>query len=937
MQQSLEKLRKFFRLEHGNGYENTAIIGGLAKMLDYWEGEARADGIQEEVIQAVVQRLRSYDGLSPQSRADALKGLWKRIGDAYPEAQQKPRPPGRRRRTAKAASPQPSAGSSRNIPNQEPQRREPHEQRPRPPAPPRSETVAGAKTSATPAALDAKLTVLQGVGPRSAESLARLGLTTLGDMLYYFPRRYDDYSQLKPIKDLFYGEQITVIGTIQSVHSRPIRGGKASIVEVIISDGTGGLRLSYFNQPWLANRFKKGDAISVSGRIDQYLGRLVMNSPDWEPVEAENLHTNRIVPVYSLTERITQKWLRNQMNRSSNIGRPRLRMRCPKAYAVAERLMPLGRGIAAGPLPRLAGEAQSRARTAGLRRDLLPANGSAPPETRLEICGGPPLLHPGRVAGGALKSLPFTLTSVQVKAIADIRADLDSGVPMNRLLQGDVGSGKTVVAALAAAMITANGSQAAVMAPTSILAEQHYRSFTNLLKDVQKPEEIRLLVGDTPDAEKEEIRNGLANNTVRIVVGTHALIEGPVQFADLQFAVIDEQHRFGVEQRAELRSKGTNPHLLVMTATPIPRSLALTLYGDLDLSIMDEMPAGRQPVNTFVLRPQERERAFTLLRGQVKDGKQAFIIYPLIEESEKIDARAAVDDYETLSKEVFPNLKLGLLHGRMRPDEKDEVMLKFRDRKFDILVSTTVVEVGVDVPNATVMLIEGADRFGLAQLHQLRGRVGRGADQSYCLLIPTHEDKTENERLQAMAESTDGFFLAEKDLQIRGPGEFLGTRQSGYASSLRMASITDVKLIEKARVQAQNVFDKDPDLTQSDHALLAETLSRFWGEGKGDVLIIQTPRTQREQRGGIYSSDLCDLCVTNGDFMVRALFPGTFDPIHHGHIDIATRATRLFDEVVMAVYDKPLKSLMFTPEERMALVDEAFRTTPRSGSRATAA
>ena len=309
----------------------------------------------------------------------------------------------------------------------------------------------------------------------------------------------------------------------------------------------------------------------------------------------------------------------------------------------------------------------------------------------------------------------------------------------------------------------------------------------------------------------------------------------PIQFADLQFAVIDEQHRFGVDQRAELRSKGTNPHLLVMTATPIPRSLALTLYGDLDLSIMDEMPAGRIPINTFVLRPQERERAFVLLRGQITDGKQAFIIYPLIEESEKIEARAAVDDYETLSKEVFPNLKLGLLHGKMRPAEKDETMLKFRDKKYDILVSTTVVEVGVDVPNATVMLIEGADRFGLAQLHQLRGRVGRGADQSYCLLIPTHEDKAENERLQAMAKSNDGFVLAEKDLQIRGPGEFLGTRQSGYASGLRMASITDVKLIEKARAQAQTLFEQDADLSKPENSLLAEAFGRFWGEGKGDV------------------------------------------------------------------------------------------------------
>ena len=832
MQPSLEKLRKFFRLEHENGYANTAIIGGLAKMLDYWEGEARADGIKEEVIQAVVQRLRSYDGLSPQSRGDVLKGLWKRIGDTYPEAQQKPqqqnpRPP---QQPQPAQPPQPES-----PPRQEQPRYEQREQKPRPQAQPRSESVAGAKTSATPAALDAKLTVLQGVGPRHAETLAKLGMYTLGDMLYYFPRRYDDYSQLKPIKDLFYSEQVTVIGTIQSVHTRPIRGGKASIIEVIISDGTGGLRLSFFNQPWLANRFKQGEAISVSGKIDQYLGRLVMNSPDWESVEAENLHTNRIVPIYSLTERINQKWLRNLMKQVIEYWARSVADALPESVRSSARVMPLGEALLQIHFPDSQDKLKAARERLAFDEIFYLQMGVLRQKRDWKSVDARRFPVPDEWLGARLTSLPFTLTSAQQRAITDIRADLDSGKPMNRLLQGDVGSGKTVVAALAAGVITSNGAQAAIMAPTSILAEQHYRNFTDLLKDLLKPEEIRLLVGDTPESEKEEIRNGLANNTIKIVIGTHAVIEGPVQFGELQFVVIDEQHRFGVEQRAELRSKGTNPHLLVMTATPIPRSLALTLYGDLDLSIMDEMPAGRQPINTYLLRPQERERAFTLLRGQIKDNKQAFIIYPLIDESEKIEARAAVDDYETLSKEVFPDLKLGLLHGRMRPAEKDDVMLKFRDRKFDILVSTTVVEVGVDVPNATVMVIEGADRFGLAQLHQLRGRVGRGSDQSYCLLIPTHEDKTENERLQAMTESNDGFLLAEKDLQIRGPGEFLGTRQSGYASGLRMASITDVKLIEKARTQAQKLFEQDADLSKPENKLLAEAFGRFWGEGKGDV------------------------------------------------------------------------------------------------------
>ena len=836
MQPSLEKLRKFFRLEHENGYNNIAIIGGLAKMLDYWEGDARTDGIQEEVIQAVVQRLRSYEGLTPQGRADALKGLWKRIGDVYPEAAQKPRPP---QNVEAKPRPRPAQPQEETPPPPEPpQRKEYTEQRPQHIPQPRSQSVPGAKTSATPAALDAKLTVLQGVGPSNAASLAKLGMQTLGDMLYYYPRRYDDYSQLKPIKNLFYGEQVTVLGTVQSVHTRPIRGGKASIVETIISDGTGGLRMSFFNQPWMANRYKPGDMISVSGKIDQYLGRLVMNNPDTESVDVENLNTNRIVPVYSLTERITQKWLRRVMKQVVEYWAPNVVDALPDSVRTSARLMTLGEALLQIHFPDSQEKLKAARERLGFDEIFYLQMGVLRQKRDWKSVEARRFSVPDEWLGARIASLPFALTSVQQSAVNDIRVDIDSGKPMNRLLQGDVGSGKTVVAALSASIIVNNGAQAAIMSPTSILAEQHYRSFTRMLTGETgflQENQIRLLVGDTPEAEKEEIRNGLADGTIKIVIGTHSLIEDPVIFQDLQFVVIDEQHRFGVEQRAALRTKGTNPHLLVMTATPIPRSLALTLYGDLDISIMDVMPAGRQPVNTYVLRPQERERAFTLLRGQIKDGKQAFIIYPLIEESDKIEARAAVDDYETLSKEVFPDLKLGLLHGRMRPDEKDETMLKFRDRQYDILVSTTVVEVGVDVPNATVMIIEGADRFGLAQLHQLRGRVGRGSDQSYCLLIPTHEDATENERLQAMAESNDGFLLAEKDLALRGPGEFLGTRQSGYASGLRMASITDVKLIEKARGEAQKLFDVDAELSQPEHTLLAEAFGRFWNGTKGDV------------------------------------------------------------------------------------------------------
>ena len=825
MQPSLEKLRKFFNLEHKNGYNDTAIIGGLAKMLDYWEGEARADDLSEEIIQAVLQRLQSYANLTPESRAESLKGLWKRIGDQYPEAMRRPK-------HTPHAGPQPVDDKQKDARAEA----EPVKERPTPPG--RAETVPGGRTSATPAALNADLTVLQGVGPRHAQTLGKLGIHTLGDMLYYFPRRYEDYSQLKPIKELFYGQQVTVIGVVKSVHTRPIRGGKQQLVDAILSDGTGALRLSWFNQPWMANRLKEGISISVSGKIEQYLGRLVMNNPDWEPIEAENLHTNRIVPIYSLTEKITQKWLRNLMNQVVTHWAPRVTDHLPESVRSAAKLPELCDALLQVHFPDSQEKLKSARKRLAFDEIFFLQMGVLRQKRDWQSVTARIFDVPEEWMEARIKALPFELTGAQQRALDDILVDLGSGRPMNRLLQGDVGSGKTVVAAMAAAIVANAGAQAAIMAPTSILAEQHFRNFSNLLtgeNGIFSQDAIRLLIGDTPEAEKEAVRTGLADGSVKVVIGTHALLEDPVQFVDLELAVIDEQHRFGVDQRAALRSKGRTPHLMVMTATPIPRSLALTLYGDLDLSVMDEMPAGRQPVSTHVLRPQERERAYTLIRSQIKGGQQAFVIYPLIEESEKIDSRAAVDDYETLSKEIFPDLKLGLLHGRLRPDEKDEVMHKFRDKEFDILVSTTVVEVGVDVPNATVMLIEGANRFGLAQLHQLRGRVGRGSEQSYCLLIPDHEDAVENERLQAMVESNDGFVLAERDLQQRGPGEFLGTRQSGYASGLRMASLTDVALIENARSHAQTLFKEDALLEKPEHALLSEALERFWGDGKGDV------------------------------------------------------------------------------------------------------
>jgi len=953
MKPSLQKLQKFFKLEAERGYDNRAVLGGLERMLDLWEAEARADALPEDLVQAVIARVRDYARLTPASRAESLDGLWKRIqrGQDAPPASSPAKKPGfqkpalqREAPAQKAVPPKPAPPPAKSSLPRVPVQSKPVadendsdlmdeegldeiEMEVDAPgglpdegnaetaedalgswsAPARAPAPAGPPVE--PAALNASTTVLPGIGPKHAQSLERLGLRTLRDMLYYFPRRYDDYSQLKPINHLWYGQEVTVIGTVQSVNLRPLKSGKMQVVEVIISDGTGTLRCSWFNQPWLARRLHTGAHVSLSGRVDQYLGRLAMNSPTWEFVNQQQLSTNRIVPVYSLTADITQNSLRRMLNAVVSYYAPRLPDMLPENLRRSAGLMGLGAALTQAHFPdSMDALKAARHRLAfdeifllqlGVMRQKRAWNERSALQYPVE----------DEWLNEQVRRLPFSLTGAQQHALDDVRGDLASGRPMNRLLQGDVGSGKTVIAALAVAIIAQHGAQSALMAPTSILAEQHYKSMLRLLagqengkqeaatpeaalpeaapdatpefesaqitpeeaefepqlQDDQllpdaapepdlpeeqlvepppadlpfvdpplRPEQIRLLVGATPESAKNEIRQGLADGSIKLVIGTHALIEDPVIFQNLQLAIVDEQHRFGVDQRAALRSKGENPHLLVMTATPIPRSLALTVYGDLDLSVMDEMPPGRQPVSTHVLPPRERERAYSLIRSQIAQGRQAFVIYPLVEESEKSDAKAAVEEYHRLQKEVFPRLNLGLLHGRMRPDEKEEVMARFRDRDAHILVSTSVVEVGVDVPNATVMVIEGANHFGLAQLHQFRGRVGRGAEKSYCLLIPDTPDAVENERLQVMAETNDGFVLAEKDLDQRGPGQFLGTRQSGF-SELQLASLTDVRLIEKARRFAQELFADDPDLQKPEHQLLSSALHRFWGDSQGDI------------------------------------------------------------------------------------------------------
>jgi ATP-dependent DNA helicase RecG len=829
MKPSIEKLQKFFRLEAKRGYDNCAVVGGMEGMLEPWRGEARADNLPEDLIEAVTSRLRDYQRLSPDSRSECLRGLWGRVRRQLGVEEETPESllPQVEVRTVDPPAESPQVDSAETSATQPPIV-EVHT----PEITPEVEQLEG-----PPAAFDAFVTVLDGVGPKNAEKLSRLGLDTLGDMLYHYPRRYDDYTQLKPINRLKHDEEVTVIGTVKSIVLRPIRGGKSKLVEAIINDGSGAIRITWFNQPWLTRTIKKGIQVVLSGKIDQYLGRLVMNNPEWELLEQENLHTNRIVPVYPLTAKITQRWLRRLMNKVVKFWSLRVQDPLPEFIRRSARLMPLSEALLQVHFPDSWDALNAARHRLAFDEIFLMQLGVV----RQKRAWAERTSRAFEVTDEWLQEqfsrLPFKLTNAQSHVLKEIHTDLSSGHPMNRLLQGDVGSGKTIVAALCIAIINREGAQAAMMAPTSILAEQHYQTLLSVLggeQGVLTPDQIRLMIGATPEVEKDQIRFGLQNGKIKVVVGTHALIEDPVTFANLQLTIIDEQHRFGVNQRAALRAKGNNPHLLVMTATPIPRSLALTVYGDLDLVVLDEMPPGRIEVDTHVLLPRERERAYSLIKSQVEEGHQAFIIYPLIEESQKSASKAAVEEHTRLQREVFPKFKLGLLHGRLKPDEKEAVMSHFRNKNYQILVSTTVVEVGVDIPNATVMMVEGAERFGLAQLHQLRGRVGRGKIKAYCLLIPGKDYAAENERLEAMAQTNDGFVLAERDLEQRGPGEFLGSRQSGF-SEFKMASLSDVRLIEKARQHALKFFTQDPEFINPEHQTLAAALDRFWGIGKGDI------------------------------------------------------------------------------------------------------
>lgn len=809
---SFEPLRKILELEQKKGYDNTAVMGGLDRFLKNWAGqvtEAISDRSLRQRFQQLIAKVE-YASLSEEKRQEwvtsALSLVAELEGGAPAEVEPKEKAPSlpkvKRVKSVKSVAPVSGQG------------------------------------------LESPITTVRGISTALATKFGKLGVKNVRDLLYFFPHRHLDYSQIKQISQLTEGDEQTIMANIWQ--AQVTRLGYRQGTEAIVGDETGNMRVVWFNQPYLAKKLLTNARIVLSGRVSLFKGRHVFESPEWEFVEDKDLiHTGRLVPVYSLTQGLYPRQVRKLMKEVVDQWAWQVGDFLPVEMRERCHLLELPQAISQAHYPEDETiKDRARVRLAFDELFILQLGVINRKHDWQEKQPDSAFTIDKELTARFVQSLPFTLTTAQQRVLEDMLGDMQKPLPMSRLLQGEVGSGKTVVATAALLMAVANGYQGAFMAPTEILAEQHFATLCQLFSRagsqeeeapylkkysgiISRPLTVALLIGDMTPSQKQELQQRLTDGGIDIAIGTHALIQKGVEFKRMGLAVVDEQHRFGVTQRAALRQKGFRPHMLVMTATPIPRTLALTLYGDLDLSVIDELPPGRQTVKTKWLKPRQRESAHNFIRKQVAAGNQAFIICPLIEESEAIAAQAAVVEYERLSQDVFPDLKLGLLHGRLSSEEKDKAMQRFRARELDILVSTPVVEVGIDIPNATVMLIESADRFGLSQLHQFRGRVGRGQEQSYCMLLAENPSEVARERLDVIENVQDGFVLAEEDLKMRGPGEFFGTRQSGLPD-LRMAKLSDVKILELARNEAIQLFQVDPGLKKPEHQPLASEMAKVW-------------------------------------------------------------------------------------------------------------
>lgn len=633
------------------------------------------------------------------------------------------------------------------------------------------------------------------VGPTYAKKLEKLEIRTIEDLLNHYPFRYDDFSLISPISRVQPGETVTIRGKVEKIANEYTKN-RRQIQKATVSDDYGQIELIWFNQPFLAKTLKTGQIYNFSGKVEWFGRQKAIISPEYEASKSGCIHTGRLVPVYPETAGISSKWLRSRMKTALDLLSDQIREFLPQEILDKEGLLTQKEAVSQIHFPNSKTLAESsRRRLAFNELFLIQLSALIRKKEREEKAQGKPFNVSADRIQFFIDKLPFELTGAQKRCVEEIASDLRKNTPANRLLQGDVGSGKTVVAAAAAYLACLNGYQTLFMAPTEILANQHFKTFQELLEPLGI--KTALITGSTKTPASE----------VQIIIGTHSLLYQNFDPDRVGLVVIDEQHRFGVEQRALLAQKGLFPHLLTMTATPIPRSVALTLYGDLDLSVIDELPKGRIKIKTWVVPKTKRQDAYKWIGAKLKEsGQQAFIVCPLIEESESLSSvKAAVKEFETLSEKIFPNLKLGLLHGRIKPKQKDQILNDFKQGRLDILVSTPVVEVGIDIPKATIMLIEAADRFGLAQLHQLRGRVGRGSLESFCFLFTENETPEVIRRLKTMEMTNIGMELAEMDLKLRGPGEVYGTKQHGF-TNLRAASLTDLALIQKTRKAAEEIL-----------------------------------------------------------------------------------------------------------------------------------
>ncbi len=686
--------------------------------------------------------------------------------------------------------------------------------------------------------LDTTIDKLYSVGKATAARLERMGINTVRDLMFFFPFRYEDYRKITAIKDLQPNTSANIVGQIELISNKRSHRKRFYITEAIVSDTTDQAKVIWFNQPFIAKNLNVGDRVSLAGKVEEdNFNTIVLKSPVYEKIiSGQTTHTSGLVPIYHLTSNLTQKQIRFLVKQILPMA-GQLEDWLPPEIVKRQKLFSLPRAIEKIHFPSSFSDIDNARKRLGFEELFLVQIQTILARQKLESSPSPKIKFRENEIKAFVKNLSFTLTLAQKKAAWEIITNMQNDRPMSRLLEGDVGSGKTVVAVMAMLNTALNGYQAALMVPTEILAYQHYENILKLLKSfgltIGLVTRSKIAISNNPNNEK--MNSSFVIRHSPIVIGTHALIQEKIEFTNLALAIIDEQHRFGVEQRLALMAKSNLlsdnkkaankelpiPHLLTMTATPIPRSLALALYGDLKLSIIDEMPAGRKPISTHIVPEHKRVDGYRFIRKEIGHGRQVFVICPLIDISDKTGVKSVKEEYKKLDETIFPDLPIGFLHGRLKPKEKERVMQDFLDNKISILVSTSVVEVGVDVPNATIMMIEGADRFGLAQLHQFRGRVGRGAHQSYCFLFTDSDSPVTIQRLEALSQHHSGFELAKIDLELRGPGEVYGTAQKGFPE-LKVATLFDYELMKTARDEAEKLLKKDKDLEK--HPLVQNQL-----------------------------------------------------------------------------------------------------------------